>query len=79
MFGKKYSDLSLCYENLILQKEKYIKIIFDFAKIDQEQYEKVKDTVSNKIQINKWKSYADEAWFKDLEKNSENLLTSFFR
>jgi hypothetical protein len=53
MFGKKYSDLSLCFENLILQKEKYIKIIFDFAKIDQEQYEKVKDTVSNKIQINK--------------------------
>ena len=77
LYGNKYADLSISFEDLVLSKEKVTEHLINTFNLEtnaESMYQ-----VIEKPQLNRWISYADENWFKLLEDECEYNLTLFLR
>ncbi|MFQ3189795.1 MAG: hypothetical protein ACI936_000921 [Paraglaciecola sp.] len=72
LYGQKYADLSISFEDLVQSKEQTTeKIIKAFSlNTDAKSMYQVLETP----QLNRWESYADEQWFKKFEDECEYNL-----
>ena len=77
LFGSTYSDMSICFEFLMHDLEKYLGNLFNFLSI--EDFDMAKLTcIVNQPSIGKWKHYADDEWFVRHESDCETVLNNFF-
>lgn len=77
MFGKRYSDYSICFEDLVSDPNVQILRLLNSLQIKGYRLNKLKSLIM-KPSLNKWKQYADEMWFKNYEAQCEDTLTSYF-
>jgi len=78
LYGKVYSNHSICYEDLCANPQSELKSIFN-----ELGWDNVDTTQSANVieppKLDKWKSYADDAWFSQHEIICESVLNEFFR
>jgi hypothetical protein len=77
LYGQKFSDLSISFEDLVQHKEATTeKIINTFSlSTNAELMYQVVETP----QLNRWGSYAEDAWFKQFEDKCEHVLTNYLK
>lgn len=76
LYGCKYSDLSIQFEQLTTNSELIGKQILKTINLDA-NFEKFTKVIKQPI-LNKWQSYADERWFYKLEYDCDQQLSDFF-
>jgi hypothetical protein len=77
LYGQKFSDLSISFEELVQHKEATTETIikaFSLSTNAELMYQVVEPP-----QLNRWVSYADEAWFKQFENECEHVLTNYLK
>jgi hypothetical protein len=76
LFGRKYCDHSVAYEDLISNPELELQQLMAAARIKIFDLDKLRSLLV-KPGLNKWKSYADDAWFRKHEEYCEKILDDF--
>jgi hypothetical protein len=76
LYGLKCSDLSVSFEDLVLAKHQTTNNIIETFSLDTDK--EAMCHVVEPLEMNKWKSYADEEWFKNIEDKCENVLNYWF-
>jgi hypothetical protein len=77
VYGRTFSDVSLGFEELTTNPERALFHLFDACGIDESHIENVLPLIEPPP-IGKWKSYAEDRWFKRHEEHCEDVLASFF-
>lgn len=77
VYGRKFSDISLGFEDLTTNPERALFHLFDLCGIDESHVEQLLPLVEPPA-FGKWKKYAEDAWFKHHEEHCEEVLASFF-
>jgi hypothetical protein len=77
VYGRTYSDVSLGFEELTTNPERALFHLFETCGIEASHIEGLLPLIEPPPS-GKWKSYADDAWFKRHEENCEDVLASFF-
>lgn len=72
-FGKHFSDTSICYERLLENFEATIRSLFFALEIEGEVDCNLSSFPIVAKREMRWKEYADEIWYKRLEKNCEKI------
>jgi hypothetical protein len=77
LYGIRYSDLSISFEDLVLSKEQTTESIIKSLslKTDAKSMHRVVETP----QLNRWTSYADNEWFNQFEDECEHVLSNYFK
>jgi hypothetical protein len=73
LYGKKYSDLSISFENLTTDTVNVIGNIMQTIKLENVPIERLCNIVSAP-EPERWKNYADEEWFSKHEEVCERNL-----
>lgn len=76
-YGRTYSDVSICYEELISDFEKVAAGMFDAVGVHNADVSMLA-SLNHGVQKVRWPGYADEAWFSSLETRCERELQAFF-
>lgn len=76
LYGQSLCDQSIAYETLSAEPEATLIELFNTLDIDLKHLSKAA-SVLEKPRLDKWKNYADEAWFSSLESECERNLNSF--
>jgi hypothetical protein len=76
LFGRKYCDHSVAYEDLISNPELELQQLMAAARIKIFDLDKLRSLLV-KPGLNKWRRYADDAWFRKHEEYCENILDDF--
>jgi hypothetical protein len=76
-FGRAYSDVSICYEDLIADFERVAAGMFDAVGIRSADIGLLAGLNHGAQQV-RWPGYADEAWFATLEARCDRELQAFF-
>ena len=77
LFGQKYSDYSICFEELIASPRDILNDLFIFIKMNSDiPWDNILNII-HKPEIGKWKSYADDSWYIDHEMICESILSSY--
>lgn len=79
LYGKKYSDISICFESLLDTPDQILRNLMIFLGLNTSYASQVRHLISGGAQKETWREYADEDWFKELEKQSELLLRAYFQ
>jgi len=77
VYGRSWSDVSLGFEELTTNPERALFQLFDVCGIDESHVESLLPLIEPPP-FEKWKKYADDAWFKRHEEHCEEVLASFF-
>jgi hypothetical protein len=77
LFGVKYSDYSLAYESLLDEPDKQIAQLFTRLHIEDYDLGALRALIAEPSR-EKWKTYADEDWFRSQESWCESILADFF-
>lgn len=77
LYGQKYSDLSISFEDLVQHKETTTEKIIETFALNTKA--KLMYQVVETPELNRWISYADDSWFKKFEDECEYVLTNFFK
>lgn len=75
--GLTYADYSLAMEDLSEKTEATLNKLFTLIDIDLEFMAQAVSKVRG-AQVQKWKSYADDSWFKELEERCETILGEYY-
>ncbi len=76
-FGKKYSDISISFESLVMNPEANMDSICNSLHSELIE-ERILEKIVNKSSLNKWNSYTTNPWFKNIESGCERLLDNFY-
>lgn len=76
LYGKKECEQSLSLEQLTQQPENTLQSLFTELNIDNKYLTK-SASVLEKPSLDKWKQYADNDWFEELEQECELVLNDF--
>jgi hypothetical protein len=76
LFGRKYCDHSVAYEDLTSNPELELQQLMTAAGIKIFDFDKLRSLLV-KPGLNKWKRYADDAWFQKHEEYCETVLADF--
>jgi hypothetical protein len=77
LFGVKYSDHSLSYESLLDEPEKQLTNLFSLLNIDNYDIDFLRSLIV-KPSGEKWKTYADDDWFRGHETMCETIMAEYF-
>jgi hypothetical protein len=77
LFGINFSHYSLAYEHLLAYPESQLQKLLAMLGIENYDTGKLKYLITP-TPTGKWKSYADDAWFRKQETLCETVLTDFF-
>ena len=78
LYGRSYSDCSLSFEELVTHPEATLFRVLDTCAIDAAHVEPLCSLI-NPPPLGKWKTYADDAWFRRHETHCDDVLNEFFR
>lgn len=78
IFGKRYADYSICFEDLVMYPEMILKDLFEKFEIKNGDIDLAKSLIV-KPEIGKWKNYESEMWFKGIESRCEDVLQEFMK
>jgi hypothetical protein len=77
LYGIKYADMSICFEDLMINPQVNLNKLFKSVKLDKDvSWPKVLNVI-RKPQIGKWKSYAEDNWFSSHEIICESVLSNY--
>lgn len=76
LYGKRESDISISFEQLVGQPKQVLTDLFNTINIDKKYIEPATE-VLDKPAMNKWQKYADNDWFISLEQECERNLDIF--
>jgi hypothetical protein len=77
IFGRSFSHHSIAFEELLANPEQQLRALFH--KLDIQRYDlQSLLTLIVKPPLGKWKTYADENWFREQESACEMILIRFF-
>jgi hypothetical protein len=77
IFGVRYADYSLSFENLVSDTEQKLIELFRVLNIEKYGLERLQSLVE-KPPTERWKAYADDAWFRSHETLCETVLAEFW-
>lgn len=77
MFGKKYSDVSISYEDLVNNPYLYVNKLASLADIEQSHDNSLAKLIDTKS-TSKWIDYGPAEWFNNVESECEATLDEFF-
>jgi hypothetical protein len=77
LFGVKYSDHSLSYESLLDEPAKQISHLCSRLNIENYDLDALQSLIAEPSR-GKWKTYADEDWFRAQETWCETIMAEFF-
>ncbi|MHC4875298.1 MAG: sulfotransferase [Planctomycetota bacterium] len=78
VYGRTWCDLSISFEELTTHSEQTLFSLFQLCDIDLRHIEPLLSLITPPP-FDKWKAYADEAWFRRHEEHCEQILADFFR
>ncbi len=78
LFGKRYSDLSVSFEQILDKPRESIRDIMQAISLEDPGDRKLHLLVEP-VQTGKWTKYADHEWFCAIEARVENVMESFFQ
>ena len=76
IFGKSFADFSFSFESLIESPESVISRMYELLGL-QSLDEIILNKLIKRPLIGKWRQYADDKWFKDIESKCERDLHDF--
>ncbi|MCU4675554.1 sulfotransferase [Catenovulum sp. 2E275] len=76
LFGQKYSDISIGFEQLSHSPKSVLTEVLTVLNWHNPDIDKAAAVVEQ-VQLDKWKSYADDAWFLKHELACETVLSQF--
>jgi hypothetical protein len=76
LFGRKYCDHSVAYEDLLSNPELELQKLMTAAGIKTFDLNKLRSLLVEPS-LNKWKKFADDAWFRKHEEYCETVLEAF--
>lgn len=76
VFGKRYSDWSVPFEQILDKPEESIRDILKATSIDGMGYHNLHKLI-RPVQVGKWTVYAGDDWFRDIEGKVEGVIQSF--
>ncbi|MBD3309035.1 sulfotransferase [candidate division KSB3 bacterium] len=77
LFGTAYSDVSICFEELLQRPSQILTLLFEELQLEREHVARAEQLIV-KPRLDKWKDYADEAWFVQKESQCEAVLHEFW-
>ncbi|MBU3005715.1 sulfotransferase [Paraglaciecola arctica] len=77
LYGKKYADISISFEDLTTDTNNAIKEIMNTVNLENVPIKELCDIISPP-KHNRWKTYADEQWFIEHENKCEQNLNLMF-
>ena len=78
LYGQKFSDYSLGYEKFSAAPEQVLTELVTVLGWSKPTVDKASSVVKPPV-LNKWKNYAEEQWFSDIECHCESVLSDFLR
>jgi hypothetical protein len=76
-FGKAYSDVSVSYEELVTNIEQTLVALFQALAIENADVGRLAELNQGMLK-SRWKEYAPESWFSELEARCDRDLAAFF-
>lgn len=77
IFGRLYSDISISFEELLHKPDFIIKDMLATCLIDEFDLEKLVSLIKP-MPINKWTQYANDDWFKAIERKVDETFANYF-
>jgi hypothetical protein len=77
LFGVKYSDYSLSYESLLDEPDKQLTHLFSRLNIENYDLAVLRSLIAEPSS-EKWKTYADDDWFRAQETWCETVMAEYF-
>ena len=78
MFGVKYSDYFLAYEDILFSTEQYLTELFQILNITDYNIPLLKNLLVKPSQ-GQWKRYAEDEWFSHHENICETTIADFLK
>lgn len=75
LYGRRYADISICYEDLVRNPVPEIERIYGTLGIDADAWQLGK--LVSDTSTGRWKQYADAAWYQAHESECEAILRDF--
>lgn len=75
LYGRRYADLSVCYEDLVRNPQPEIERIYSTFGIDADTGALAK--LATDTSTGRWKEYASDDWYKSWESECERILRDF--
>lgn len=77
LYGRRFAHTSVCFEQLVTRPERTLIEFLEPCGVDLAHVEPLTQLISPPP-LNKWKSYADDEWFRKHETRCEDILAEFF-
>jgi len=76
LLGRTYAHYSLAYEELLTRPEETLVKLFAFLNVVEFNLHALK-AIIKPPRADKWRDYADDAWFRKIESRCENVLAQY--
>src|SRR4029077_7550142 len=77
LFGRAFAHHSIAFEDILKNPGEQLKRLLKVCRVEEYNIDKLKLLIE-KPTLGKWKSYADETWFRDHESVCETTMAGFF-
>jgi len=77
LFGRKYCHHSIKFEDLVTQPRSVLAPLFADLEIDNPNWQRILPIITTPA-MGKWKDYAAESWFMDIEAECEEEMQLYF-
>jgi hypothetical protein len=77
LFGKSHCHHSIQFEDLVTEPRKVLEPLFADLEIHNLNWDRILPIIAAP-KMNKWRGYAPESWFQDIEKECEEEMALFF-
>ena len=77
VFGRAFADHSVAYEDIVNDPDRRLNQLLKFSRIEQYDLNRLKSLIE-KPKGGRWKTYADEEWFRRHESMCETTMADFF-
>jgi Sulfotransferase family len=77
MFGRAFADHSIAFEDILKNRDEQLRHLLKICRVEEYKIDKLKSLIESPT-VGKWKSYADEAWFRRQESMCETTMADFF-
>jgi len=74
--GKSYANVSISFEDLITKPEDTLQNVFTHINRTDVNWQEILSVIE-KPPLDKWKNYAEDVWFSEIEDECEQVLTTY--
>ena len=77
LFGRAYGDISICFEDVVLDFERTVGEVCSAVGLEQADLQRLSRLNQGK-QTSRWPSYADDAWYSNMEARCDREIEIYF-